>query len=335
MEGFQTTFINKEQLPLVVQPSQTNLSKTEFFDLVSSQQQSLKAMLTQYGGLLFRDFPLQNADDFAEFIRRLATGKFIDYIGGDSPRNKIKDGIYTSTEAPHYIKFPLHNELSFVKYYPRHIYFFCETPSPVGGETIIADARKVYEAIDPAVRQRFIDHKIRYVSCYYYKSSIMNLLNKIAPSHKSWIQVFETESKQEVEKKCRENEFEFEWTKNDWLRISQVRPAVINHPETGETVWFNQAHLYDFSPRLCGGFWRYIGAKLLYFRKHTRLHEVFYANNTPIPRADLYHVMDVLDAQTIAYPWQKGDVLVLDNILAMHGRATFKGKRRILAAMTS
>jgi alpha-ketoglutarate-dependent taurine dioxygenase len=65
-----------------------------------------------------------------------------------------------------------------------------------------------------------------------------------------------------------------------------------------------------------------------------RLHEVFFADGSTIPLKDLYHILDVLDANTIYFPWKKGDVLVLDNILAMHGRAVFSGKRRILAAMT-
>jgi alpha-ketoglutarate-dependent taurine dioxygenase len=334
MEGFKTTFINEEQLPLLIQSARPSVTKNEFFDLVSSQKASLKEKLLKYGGVLFRGFPLESAGDFASFIRLLETGEMLDYIGGDSPRNKIKEGVYTSTEAPPSFKIPLHNELSFVKYHPRHIYFFCETPSTIGGETIIADARKVYEGVDSTVKERFMDKGLRYVSCYYYKSKMMNWLNKVQRSHKSWIQVFETESKEEVEKKCLEQEFEYEWTKNGWLRISQVRPPIKEHPQTGEKVWFNQAHLYDFNPKLLGT-WRYVGAKLFYFREHTRLHEVFYSDHSHISRADLYHIMDVLDAHTIAFPWQKGDVLVLDNILAMHGRAPFEGKRRILAAMTS
>ncbi len=334
MEGFKRAFINKEQLPLIIQPSATSLSKDNFFDLLASQKSLLKQHLTQYGAILFRGFPLQTADDFARAVRFLGLGNFVDYIGGDSPRNKINGDVYTSTEAPPSVKIPLHNELSFVKYYPKNIYFFCEIPPQAKGETIIADARKVLKAIDPAVKQRFIDKGLRYVSCYYYKSFIMDLLNKIQPSHKKWIQVFETHSKQEVERKCQEHEFEYQWAKNDWLQISQVRPAVMAHPETGEKVWFNQAHLYDFNPKLLGS-WRYIGAKLFYCRKHTKLHQIFYADNYPIPRADLYHVLDVLDDQTIYFPWQKGDLLVLDNVLAMHGRATFQGKRRILTAMTS
>lgn len=332
MEGFKTIYINKEQLPLVVQPSRTINTKAEFFDLVRTNQSFFKEKLAKYGGILFRGFPLETAEDFALFIRHLGTGNFVDYIGGDSPRNKIYEGVYTSTEAPPSFKIPLHNELSFVKHYPKHIYFFCEIAPQAKGETIIADARKIYEAIDPGVKERFVKKGVRYTSCYFYKNHMMQWLTK--NSHKSWIQVFETESRSEVEKKCREHEFEFQWAKNDWLQISQVRPAVIHHPESGEKVWFNQAHLYDFNPKLLGT-WNYLGTKLFYCRKHTKLHQVSYADRSPIPKADLYHVMDVLDANTIAFPWQKGDLLVLDNVLAMHGRAIFEGKRRILAAMTS
>lgn len=333
MEIFKKAFINKEQLPIVIQSTQ-DCSKSDFFNLLTSQKAIFKQHLLKYGGILFRGFPLQNANDFAEAIRQLGLGQFVDYIGGDSPRNKINDGVYTSTEAPPSIKIPLHNELSFVKFYPKNIYFFCEVPPQSKGETIIADSRKVFEAIDHSIKQRFINKRLRYVSCYYFKSSVMNLLNKIQPSHKSWIQVFETDSKKEVEEKCKQHEFEYKWTKNDWLQISQVRPAIIDHPETGEKVWFNQAHLYDFNPKLLGA-WRYIGAKLFYCRQHTKLHQIFYGDQTPILRSDLYHILDVLDSQTITFPWQKGDLLVLDNVLAMHGRATFEGKRRVLTAMTS
>ena len=106
MEGFKTTYINKEQLPLVVQPSRTFHSKAEFYALVGAQQTFFKEKLAKYGGILFRGFPLENAVDFAAFIRHLGTGNFVDYIGGDSPRNKIHEGVYTSTEAPPSFKIP-------------------------------------------------------------------------------------------------------------------------------------------------------------------------------------------------------------------------------------
>lgn len=331
MQGIKTKFITKETLPLVIEPNK-KMELSDLFDLLSRENKFFKQQLLTYGGLLFRGFPINNEDDFASLIKHLQLGKFLDYVGGDSPRTKIKDGIYTSTEAPPSIKIPLHNELSFVKHHPKYICFYCVTPSPVGGETILGDSRKIYKSVNRDVLNRFVEKNLKYVSSYYYKSQLMEFINRLQPSHKSWIQVFETHDKREVEQKCIMNEFELKWNKNDWLQIAQTRPAVMSHPETQEDVWFNQVHLFDFNPRLLG-WWRYFGAQALYCRKYTKLHEVYFGDDTNIPRSDIYHIMDVLDQNTVAFPWQKGDVIVLDNVLAMHGRATFTGKRRILTAM--
>ena len=55
------------------------------------------------------------------------------------------------------------------------------------------------------------------------------------------------------------------------------------------------------------------GAQILNFKDYMKLHRVIFGDKSPIPREDLYHILDVLDANTVAFPWQKGDVLVLDN----------------------
>jgi alpha-ketoglutarate-dependent taurine dioxygenase len=35
----------------------------------------------------------------------------------------------------------------------------------------------------------------------------------------------------------------------------------------------------------------------------------------------------------VEFPWQKGDVVLLDNILSLHARNAFTGPRKILTAM--
>jgi alpha-ketoglutarate-dependent taurine dioxygenase len=332
-EAFALSLFGNERLPLVLSPKRP-IAQRDFLEQLQSERTQLRQRLLEHGGLLFRGCPVENANDFAAAIESLGLGTAVNYIGGDSPRTKITASVYTSTEAPAKLKIPLHNELSFVRHYPKHIYFFCEVAPAQHGETILGDARRVYHALDADVRARFIEKRLKYVSAYYGQSRLMDLVNSLQPSHKSWRDVFETRDRDEVERLCREHDFEFAWHDANWLTISQTRPAAMKHPETGESVWFSQAHLYDFNPRLLGA-WRFVAAKLFYARRHTRMHEVFHADGSRIARTDLYQLMDTLDANTVAFPWQTGDMLVLDNVLSMHGRATFSGARRILAAMTS
>lgn len=333
MEGLITKRITSTELPLVIEPV-TQSSLENSLRLIAHHRETLKKHLLKNGGLLFRNFAIANENDFSAIIKTLGLGSFIDYIGGDSPRTKIADGIYTSTEAPPSIKIPLHNELSFIDNFPKHIYFYCHIAPQKDGETIIGDARKIYQSMGEKIKNRFKDKGLKYTSKYYHKSKLMEFVNWMQPSHKTWIDVFETSNKQEVEKKCQMSNFGYKWNVNDWIEISQQRPATIRHPQTNEEVWFNQVHLFDFNPKLLG-MWRYVAAKLFYCRSHMKLHEVSFGDLSEIPRKDIYQIMNTLDANTIKFPWQKGDVLVLDNILTMHGRETFTGKRRVMTAMTS
>jgi alpha-ketoglutarate-dependent taurine dioxygenase len=272
-------------------------------------------------------------DEFGTIVETLGFGNAVNYIGGDSPRDKVKDHVYTASEAPPSLMIPLHNEMSFVKHYPRHIYFYCDVPPKAGGETIVADSRKIYQCIDPDVKARFLQHGLKYISNYYGKSLVLDLVNRFVRAHRTWMEAFETDFKEKAEELCSLNEFVFQWDKRDWLQVISQAPAVIRHPDTGEEVWFNQAHLFDYNLRLLG-FWKWVGTKIIYAGRNKEVHEIYYGNGNPMNRKDLYHVMDVLEAQTVRFPWHKGDVMVLDNILAMHGRASFKGKRRILVSLT-
>jgi len=302
--------------------------------LLLSDALQIKHRLLNEGALVCRNLPLGTAKDFSDFIKTVNLGTLVNYLGGDSPRNKVYDEIYTSTEAPPHIYLPLHQELSYLKHYPKHIYFYCETEPLFQGETVIADARKIYNALDPDVVARFQEKNILYISHYYQKSRFMEFINSFARSHKSWMDVFETDSKQEVEQFCQSNEIEWKWLQGNWIELKHVRPATTHHPITKEIVWFNQAHLYDFNLKLLG-LKNFLACKLVYFRPSTRLHEVTFADGSPIARDDIYHILDTLKKYTIPHHWKKGDVMILDNILTMHGRATFKGKRGVLTALTT
>ncbi len=333
LKHFKTSFITPEKTPLVIEPNGRLLSFAAFLSYLQDHREELRRHIFQYGGILLRGFPIEGAEGFHRAVKELNLGHSLDYIGGDSPRDKVKEKVYTSTEAPPSFKIALHQEMSFTNQFPKNIYFYCETPPEKGGETILGDARRINTTLNAQIRQEFQERGLKYVSFYYGKSWIVDQVNKYKRAHKTWKEAFETEDRNEVEKKCSDREFKFQWHDREWLEVIQERPSEIIHPETEEQIWFNQAHLYDFNPRMIG-FWNWVGTKMVYWGKNRLLHEIYYKDGKKIPRKNLYHILDVLDQCTIRFPWQKGDLLVLDNILMMHGRAPFQGKRRILTTMT-
>jgi alpha-ketoglutarate-dependent taurine dioxygenase len=334
MNKLKTSFLNDDKLPLVIEPKDQNTTLEELLKILNDENKFFKDSMLKYGGLLFRNFPTPSVDEFIAVMKALNTGPFVDYIGGGSPRKKIKEGVYTSTEAPPAIKIHLHNEMSFAENYPSHIYFFCETPPEENGETFIGDARKILQSVDSKLKDKLAEKNLKYISRYYYKSQFMDLMNKIQRGHKTWIDVFETDQKRVVEEQCRTNKISYKWHKNDWLEICRIRPPFKVHPITKENVWFNQVHLFNYNPRFIG-WWRYIAMRLFYCRKDTLVDEARFADDKKISLKEIYHILDVLDKHSVYFPWQKGDIMALDNILTMHGRAPFKGKRRILTAMTN
>jgi alpha-ketoglutarate-dependent taurine dioxygenase len=194
-------------------------------------------------------------------------------------------------------------------------WFHCVTPAAEGGETPIADSRAIYRRMPAAIRDRFAPGIIY----------VRNFGDFDVP----WQKVFNTESRDEVEAFCRKAAIRWEWKPDGDLRTTQLCQAVETHPVTGELVWFNQAHLFHISnlqPEV-----RESLEELLGIENVPR--NTYFADGSPIPDAMLDEVRAVLDAETVSFLWEKGDVTMLDNMLIAHARSPFKGPRKVVVAM--
>lgn len=297
-------------LPLVVRPA---LKGLDLVDWAAANTGFIESYLLRNGAILFRDFGLTAVEEFERLIETVC-GPLLDYSYRSTPRHVISGRIYSSTEYPAHQSIPLHNENSYTRNWPMKLSFFSLQVAEQGGETPIADSRKIYEAISAEIYDCFVRKGLMYVRNYGTGLDLR------------WQEVFQTSSKAVVEDYCRKAGMEFEWIGDDQFRTRQRGQVVERHPRTGEMVWFNQAHLFHVS-RLEADVREWL---LAAFGEHNLPRNVYFADGSAIDPAMLDDIMRVCDEQSIVFPWKEGDVLMLDNMLTAHGRKPFVGKRKVV-----
>ncbi len=303
--------LTESTLPLLVRPTADQTIS------LPALHQLARTRLHEVGGLLLRGFDVLGEQAFQQLVRGFGH-ELLSYEFGSTPRKAVEQGVYTSTEYPAHQVIPLHNEQSYTLQWPLKIWFHCVQPSAEGGETPIADSRLIYQRLDPALRQRFDDKRLMYVRNY---GNGLDL---------PWEQAFNSEDRSVVEAFCRANRIDFEWKDDGELRTRQVCQASARHPATQDMVWFNQAHLFHVSnlaPAVREGLLAVVDDPLDLPRN------VYYGDGSPLEDSALDEIRGVLDDCTVRFPWQQGDVLMLDNMLVAHGRASFKGARKVIVAM--
>src|SRR5579864_1403407 len=127
--------------------------------------EAIKANLTLNAALLFRGFRFAGIPDFERFIS-LIGGDLLRYSYRSTPRTQVAGNIYTSTEYPADQSIPMHNEMSYSRRWPMKIAFYCVKSAEQGGETPIVDSRRVFERINPNLREKFRQKKVMYVRNY-------------------------------------------------------------------------------------------------------------------------------------------------------------------------
>jgi non-ribosomal peptide synthetase component F/alpha-ketoglutarate-dependent taurine dioxygenase/acyl carrier protein len=300
-------------LPVMFRPEADDVDLSSW---ASANRPEVLEKLSKAGAVLFRGFKIESLPQFRTFTQSICP-ELIEYGERSSPRTKIDDGVYTSTDHPADQPIQLHNEQSYTLNWPMKIWFFCMQPALTRGATPIADSRKILKRLKPQTVEKFAQKQIMYMRNYGDGLGL------------HWPEVFQTTDRSAVEQHCNEASIEFEWKDGNRLRTRQVRPAIRTHPYTGEQSWFNHMlffHITSLPPSVRDAFVSGIKEEDYPFN-------TYYGDGSPIEPSVLEEVREAYAQETVAFPWQKGDILMVDNMLAAHGREPFTGPRKIMVAM--
>lgn len=312
--GIQSRKFNGQGLPLLLEANTQEFSLVEW---AREHRTWIEDVIVESGAILFRNFRSTNPTQDFENFSRIISEELLEYVYRSTPRTTLGMNIYTATEYPPKATIPQHNENAYCRDWPMKIAFLCAQKAPQGGETPLSRTASVTRRISDKTRDRFRKLGVLYVRNYHDRLDL------------PWETVFQTDNKEALERFCQQNNINYEWRRNGVLRTSQVCQAMAVHPKTCEELWFNQAHLFHVtsldSPTR--------KAMLSIFNEDELPRNTYYGDGSPIEPAALDEIRAAFSAETVTFPWQSNDVLLIDNMLVGHGRNPFSGPRRVLVSM--
>ncbi|XP_064385200.1 dapdiamide synthesis protein DdaC-like isoform X1 [Halichondria panicea] len=346
--------VSTDALPLKISPRDGNTSLQFLKEWMAANKDWLDQKLLEHGAILLQGFDVNEAIDFQEAVLQFSPD-LCDTYRGTSPRNQIPGTqyVFSASEFPPHYPIPQHLEMAFLPAPPRRLFFCClEAPTSAGGETCLADYKKVYETMDPKIRQSFEDKGVMHIRNYVRQRSYFTDPSMM----KGWEAVFGTKDQEEVARELTEDRMEHSWGENDSLRIVNRVPAIEKHPQSGHKVWFNHLMVfhwtmyYDEPYRVyqrLGGLkqllyswvlWAasffYIGLKAPSAKLSLGMNTC-YGDGAAIPYRTVSHVRDTVWRNLVFNRWEQGDVLMIDNFRVSHGRQPFSGRRKIVVSWSN
>ncbi|UJW29859.1 TauD/TfdA family dioxygenase [Saccharothrix sp. AJ9571] len=287
-------------------------SSAELPSWIGVHRADLERALRQYGAVVVRGLDVRTAEALTAISEQL-----IETVTPDreafARRRSLGGEVLSSLEWPPDQPMCMHHEQSYLLEVPRLLVLGCFRAPAQGGVTGLADASAVLAALPDRVVDRFERDGWLVTRSYNELVGI------------SWQEAFGTQEREAAEEYLTANDITFEWQPDGGLRTSQRRSAIVEHPATGEPMWFNQiAFLNEWTldPEVRDYLVLQFGELGLPFNSR-------YGDGAPIEPETVQAINDVYDALTLREPWRTGDVLLVDNIRMAHSREPYQGAREI------
>ena len=295
-----------------------NMSSTQ--NWLKENKNSIESQLEEYGAILFKDLPIETADEFDKFV---STFNYDTFTYEESLSNAVRinktSKVFTANEAPREVEIFLHHEMAQTPSYPKNIFFFCKSASESGGETPLCRSDQLYEALlreDKTLVESFEKFGV------IYNSIMSNGDELISGQGRSWQKTLGVSSKNGAEAKLSKLGYSWNWIEGDDLSVTTKTLQATKKLGNGKKSFFNQ-----------------VIAASLGWKKNSKnqIAPVRFGNGEEIKQSYIELVSELAKSMTFLRSWQDRDILLVDNYRVMHGRKPFSGnkKREVLVSLTS
>lgn len=275
----------------------------------------VRAAQSATGAVLIRGFGPLEVSDFALVASRLLADVVTDNGEHEpvEPSGVVQTPVAFSADR----KLLWHNENSFNRRWPRTLVFSPTVVATEGGNTPLTDSRRLLEVLDPGIVAKFRDLGVAYVRRFGQGVGV------------TWQRVLGAATRVDAEERAIVEGMALAWSDNDRLTTHAVRPAIIQHPLTGEPAFFAQpAHWHpaalDEETR---------DALVEVFGPDGLPRDCRFGDGSVIPDSMVTELLAAYASIEESFEWVAGDVLAIDNVLKAHARDPYSGPRRMLVAM--
>ncbi|MDO7084937.1 TauD/TfdA family dioxygenase [Pseudocolwellia sp. AS88] len=307
-----------EEFPAIIVNDGSIKTIEEATSWISSNLLTLQTELNCTGAILFRGFPVTNAQTYDDFFSAFG---YPNFTYKESLSNAVRinytEYVFTANEAPKDVEIYLHNEMAQTPIYPERISLFCEEAADHGGATVICRSDEIYKQLvefDPETTNKLEQVGIKY-------TTIMPGEDRPESGQgRSWRSTLSVSDVARAEEKLKELGYTWQWLEDGSLKAQTAALPAIRTLQGDRKVFFNQIIAAykgwqgvneDPSVALCFG------------------------DNTFFTKSYLDKVVSISESVSYNIDWQNGDVALVDNNLAMHGRRPYSGetKRKVLVVL--
>lgn len=283
---------------------------------VREHRDTLLQQATRNGGVLFRGFPMQTAEDFDAFIAAFDLSNFpYQKSLSNAVRINRTERIFSANEAPPEVQIFFHHEMAQTPVFPGMIAFFCEIAAAEGGATPICRSDVLYDRLKTELPDFIRDCEAKGLR---YTNVMPDANDPKSGMGRSWGSTLAVETREAAEERLRELNYAWEWLPDGCLKATTPPLPAVMEIGPGRKTFFNQ-----LIAAYCG--WK--------DTRNDPSAAIRHGDGSKLDAAAVARAIEIANELAYDLAWQPGDAVLLDNTVAMHARKSFRGTRKVLASL--